>query len=158
MNDFFFFWACCTCQGLNLCHSSNMSCCSKSTESLTYCTRRELLDHMVFLGGGRGELHLQHMEGPRPGVKSELQQPAYATAMAMPDSRHIYDLCHSLQQCQILNPLSETRDQICFLMDASWVLNPLRHSRNSKHIIFLKQKSEYLPFCSCGKLDKIYSI
>ena len=35
----------------------------------------------------------------------------YATAMAMHDPSHICDLCHSLQQCQILNPLSEARDQ-----------------------------------------------
>ena len=29
--------------------------------------------------------HLQHMEVPRLGVKSELQLPAYSTAIAMPD-------------------------------------------------------------------------
>ena len=35
------------------------------------------------------------------------------------------------KQCQIVNPLSEARDQICILMDTSWVLNPLSHKRNT---------------------------
>ena len=30
----------------------------------------------------------------------------YTTAMATPDPSHICDLCHSLQQYQILNPVS----------------------------------------------------
>ena len=30
-------------QGLNLCHSSNLSCCSDSAGSLTHCTTKELL-------------------------------------------------------------------------------------------------------------------
>ena len=44
----------------------------------------------VFLG-----LHLQRMEVSGPGVKSELQVPAYATAGAMPDPRRVGDLHHS---------------------------------------------------------------
>ena len=51
------------------------------------------------------------MEVPRLGVKSELQLPAYATATATRDPSHICDLHHSSQQRQILNPLSEARDQ-----------------------------------------------
>ena len=46
--------------------------------------------------------HLQHMEVPGPGVESELQLPAYTTAMATPDPNCICNLCHSLQQ--ILDP------------------------------------------------------
>ena len=42
--------------------------------------------------------HLQHMEVPRLGVKSELQLPAYTTAKAVLDLSHIYDLCCSLRQ------------------------------------------------------------
>ena len=54
--------------------------------------------------------HLQHMEVPRLGVKSELQLLAYATATATADPSCICDLYHSLRQCWILNPLSEARD------------------------------------------------
>ena len=61
--------------------------------------------------------HLHHMEVPRLRVESELQLPAYTTAIAMPDPSHIYDLCCSLQQCWILNPLSEARDQTHILTD-----------------------------------------
>ena len=35
---------------------------------------------------------------------------AYATATATLGPSHICDLCCSLQQCQILNPLSKARD------------------------------------------------
>ena len=41
----------------------------------------------LFLG-----MHLQHMEIPRLGVKSELQLQAYTTATAMLDLSHICDL------------------------------------------------------------------
>ena len=52
---------------------------------------------------------LLHMEVPRLGVQSEL--PAYATTTAMWDPSHICNLHHSLWQRQILNLLSEARDQ-----------------------------------------------
>ena len=55
-------------------------------------------------------LHLRHMEVPGPEVESELQLLAYTTALATPDPGCICNLCHSLQQGQILNPLSEARD------------------------------------------------
>ena len=41
----------------------------------------------------------------------------YNTAMATPDPGHICSLYHSFQQCWILNPLSEARDQTCILTD-----------------------------------------
>ena len=59
------------------------------------------------------------MHIPRLGVESELQPLAYTTAMAMPDLRHVCDLHHSSQQPQILNPVSEARDQTHILMDTS---------------------------------------
>ena len=83
-----------------------------------------VLFFFAFLG-----LHLQHMEVPRQGVESELQLPATATATW--DPRLICDLHHSSQQCWILNPLSEARDQTSILMDTGWVHNPLSHKGNS---------------------------
>ena len=71
------------------------------------------------------------MDVPRLGVESEPQQLAYARATALQDPSHICDLHHSLRQSQILNPLSEARDQTYILMDTSQVLNPLSHNRNS---------------------------
>ena len=55
---------------------------------------------------------LRHIEIPRLGVESELelQLLAYITAIATPDLSCICNLHHSLQQCQILNPLREARD------------------------------------------------
>ena len=44
-----------------------------------------------------------------------------ATARAMPDLSHIYDLYHSSWQRQILNPLSKARHRTCVLMDTSQV-------------------------------------
>ena len=70
----------------------------------------------LFLG-----LHPWHMEIPRLGVESELQLPAYATAMAMWDPDHICDLHHSSWQHWILNPLSEARDRTLIFVDTSRV-------------------------------------
>ena len=53
---------------------------------------------------------------PRLGVELKLQLPAYATATAMQDPSYICKLRYSWWQHQILNPLSEARDQTCNLM------------------------------------------
>ena len=55
------------------------------------------------------------MEVPELRVESELRLPAYTTAT--PDLSHICDLCCTLRQRQILNPLSEARDQTHIFMD-----------------------------------------
>ena len=62
------------------------------------------------------------MEVPRLGVESELQLLTYATARAIPDPSCNCDLRHSLQQCQILNPLSEAKDRTHIIVDISQVL------------------------------------
>ena len=62
---------------------------------------------------------------PGLGIESELQLPAYATAIAVPDSHH------SSLQHQILNPLSKVRDWTHILMGTSQVRNLLSHSGNS---------------------------
>ena len=69
--------------------------------------------------------HLQHMEVPRLGVELELQLPNYTTATATLDPSCTNDLYHSLQQCRILNPLSEARDRTQILSDIMFFF-PLR--------------------------------
>ena len=59
------------------------------------------------------------MDDPRLGAVLELQLRAYATATAMQDLNVVCNLHHSSWQLQILNPLSEARDQTSFLMDNS---------------------------------------
>ena len=59
------------------------------------------------------------MEVPRIGVQLGLQLPAYTTATQ--DPSRVCDQHHSSQQCQILNPLSEARDQTCNLVVPSWI-------------------------------------
>ena len=59
------------------------------------------------------------MEVPSLGVKPELPMPPYATTTAAWDPRHIFDLQHSSQQRQLLNPLSVARDRTPVLMDTS---------------------------------------
>ena len=51
------------------------------------------------------------MDVPRLGVESELQLLACTTATATQDLSRVWDLRHSSQQCWILNPLSQARDQ-----------------------------------------------
>ena len=50
------------------------------------------------------------MEGPMLGVTLKLELPVYTTAAVALCPSRIGDLCCSLRQCQILNPLSEARD------------------------------------------------
>ena len=62
-----------------------------------------------------------HMEVPRLEVKSELQLPAYVTAIATLDPSCVCEPHHSSRQRQTLNPLSEARGQTHILMETSWV-------------------------------------
>ena len=62
------------------------------------------------------------MEVPGLGVKLELQLLACAIAMAMQDLSLICDLHHSSwQHCDPLRQGWGGRDEICILMDTSWV-------------------------------------
>ena len=54
------------------------------------------------------------------GVEMELQLPAYTTAMAILDLSFICQLCCSLQQRHMLNPLREVRDRSRILKDIMW--------------------------------------
>ena len=113
-------------QGLNPRHNSNLNHSLDNAGSLTCCATRKLHTFFFFL-----RWHLWHMEVPRLGVKSELQLPAYTTATATRDLSHISNLCCSLWQCQIFNPLSEARDRTHILMDTMCVLNLLSHKKTS---------------------------
>ena len=52
---------------------------------------------------------------PGQGSNLEIRPPIYATVTATPDPSHIQDLRSNLQQCQILNPLNEARNQTFIL-------------------------------------------
>ena len=80
---------------------------SFSNESLLFCS---------FLW-----LHPQHMEVPRPGVKSELQLPAYTTATATWDLSLVCNLHQNSWQCWIPDPLSEAGNQTHILVDTSQI-------------------------------------
>jgi len=66
---------------------------------------------------------------PSPSNQSYSCQPT-AIATATQDLNHICDLHRSLQQGQILNPLSKARDQTRIVTDTSRVLNPRSHNGN----------------------------
>ena len=70
-------------------------------------------------------------EVPWLGAKLELQMPVSATAMEVLDPSDICNLCHSLWQCQILNPLSKAGVEPTSLWILCQVLNPLNHNGNS---------------------------
>jgi len=86
-----------------------------------------IIIYIYFLG-----LYPQYMEVSRLGVEWEL--PAYTTATPGPSL--VCHLHHSSQQHQILNPLSEARDQTHILMDTSWILSLLSRNRNSPRTYF----------------------
>ena len=75
---------------------------------------------MIFFSSFLG-MHVQHMEVPRLGVESDLELLSYATAAAMWDLSCFCDQYCISMWCQILNPLSEARDQTLILMHTSQV-------------------------------------
>ena len=93
-------------------------CCQKVGETekmIRYDNQKDFYCRFLLFFGFIGP-HPQHMEVPRLGVKSKLQLPAIATAIAMPDLSHVCSLHHSSRQWRILNPLSEARGQTRNLM------------------------------------------
>ena len=79
---------------------------------------------------------LQHIEVPSLGVELELQ--LLATATAMPDLSCICNLHYSSQQHQILNPLSQARDQTYILMDTVGLLICCATTGTPKKTVLLK--------------------
>ena len=90
---------------------------NRTSDSILFLIKKNF-KFVCFLGP-----HRWHMEAPQLGVLSELQLPAYATATATAtqDPSYVCDLHHSSQQCQILNPLTEARDQTHNLTDTNQV-------------------------------------
>ena len=56
------------------------------------------------------------MEDPGLGVESELQLPAYTTAIATWDPSRVFHLHHSSWQYQVLKRLNKARDQTQIFM------------------------------------------
>ena len=88
-------------------------------------------------------LHPWHVEVPRLEVQSELQPPAYSRATATPDPSRICDLHHSSQQCQILNPLNEARDQTWNLMVPSGIPFHCTTTGTPSSYMFLDANCQY---------------
>ena len=91
------------------------------TTFLPYLLSQLMFCLLVCLFFGLVGPHLQQMEVPRLGVELELLLLAYNTATEKQDLSHVFNLYHSSQQCQNLNPLSKARYQNCVLMDTSQV-------------------------------------
>ena len=78
---FFFFGLACGMwkflgQGLNLCHSSDLSCCSNNGRSLTHCTSRELQrEFQLWLSGLRTWCCLRENAGSIPGLTQWVKGP-----------------------------------------------------------------------------------
>ena len=75
--------------------------------------------------------HLQHMDIPGLGVELELHLQAYSTVTVKQDPSRICDLCRSLRQRHIFNPLSEARDRTRILQTLCRILKHLSHNGNS---------------------------
>ena len=83
---------------------------SEAIELCIFCSIKPIYLVLCFLFVCFLELHPQHMEVPRLGVKSQAR---YLSC--------ICNLHHSSQQHQNFNPLSEARDQTCILMGTSQI-------------------------------------
>ena len=93
------------------------------------------------------------MEVPRIWVESELQVLAYARGTATQDLSHVYDLHHSSRQCQILNPLSEARDQTHNLMVPSQIpKEPWQELPIGLFLLLLPSLTAYGSFQARGRI------
>ena len=89
---------------------------------------------LLFLGQ-----HLQHMDVPRLGVKSQLQLPAYTTATAMRDLNCVCNLHHSSLQGKIPHPLNKARGQTHILMKTSRIPFPCTTMGTLKQFLILEK-------------------
>ena len=108
-----------------------------------------LLINFFFLGP-----YLWHMEVPGVGVESELQLEPMQQTLHL---NHICNLCCTMWQHWILNPLSEARDGTCILRHYVKFFTWLSHSGNSSLLInfsccFPGVKFPFLFFFGCLSL------
>ena len=109
---------------------ANHATCLRHSQSSLTLERRDTMYIGVFFFFFLA-LHLWHVDIPGLGVELELWLPAYTTAMAILDLSHICSLCHSLQQRQILNLLSETRIEPASSWTLCQALNLVSYSGHS---------------------------
>ena len=67
----------------------------------------------------------------RGQIGAAVEATVIATATSEVHLSFIYDLCHTLRQCQILNPLSKARECASSQI-LHQVLNPASHKGNSR--------------------------
>ena len=119
------------CYYQNLLNTQMIACLSNKIFSIKVCT---LLFFLIFLLFRAAPSTYGSSQAKR--VKSELQLPAYTTATATRDLRHICNLHHSSQQCQIPDPLNKTRGLTHNPMDTSPGSFLLHHNGNSCTLFF----------------------
>ena len=90
---------------------------------------------------------------PRLGAKSELQLPAYTTAIATPDLSRTCDLHCSSGECQIINPLSEARDRTLNLMVPSRI-----HFCNNRNSVVFYSILEILDIMRLNSVYFLFSL
>ena len=105
--------------------------------------------------------HLRQMEVPRLGVQLELQLLAHTTATATPvtatatqDLSHVFNLHHSSQQRQILNPLSKAR----FEPITSWFFDRFVPKWELPAFFFLNTSTSDSKISILGKESRIAKI
>ena len=108
------------------CHSSNPSCCSDNTGSLTHWATREL---QKAPSSSSSFFYFFCLFRATPAAYGGSQARGWIGAVAtglhhteiIQDLSHVCDLHHSSWQCQIHDPLSEARTWTCILMDTSQI-------------------------------------
>ena len=133
---------------------STCRCVNKLTRDHASCTNLSRGDSLLYTAiafffysrtcsiwkfpGKGSKSELQLWPTPRPQQhRIQTTSATYTVAIATWDPSCTCNLHHSLQQCQILNPLSEARDRTLILMDTSQVRNLLHHNGNSLQFLLL---------------------
>ena len=101
-------------------------------------------------------LHLQHMEVPSLGVKSELQWPAYTTVMAAPDPATSATYIAAYSNTRSLTHWPSPGIKLASSWTQHCVLNLLSHNGNSSPGPFLLSYTS--PLCRCILIPYLYPL